>query len=80
MCCPDGRYRGRFCRSGPTGLNRWATSCTSIGKASERSFRFRLDALAGTAGIDPRDLGILYLNAAGHGSLCDVSRDISRTI
>ncbi len=47
-------------------------------EGSERSFR--LDALAGTAGIDPRDLGILYLDATGRGRLCDLSTDIARTL
>ena len=49
-------------------------------EGSERSFRFRLDALAETAGIDPRDLGILYFDATGRGRLCDISTDIARTL
>ena len=49
-------------------------------EGSERSFRSRLDSLAGTAGIDPRDLGILYLDATGRGRLCDISTDIARTL
>ena len=38
-------------------------------ESSERSFRLRLDALAGTAGVAPRDLSIFYLDATGRGSL-----------
>ena len=49
-------------------------------EGTERSFRFRLDTLAGTAGIDPRDLGILYLDATGRGRLRDISTDIARTL
>ena len=49
-------------------------------EGTERSFRFRLDTLAGTAGIDPRDLGIFYLDATGRGRLCDIGKDIARTL
>ena len=49
-------------------------------EGTERSFRFRLDTLAGTAGIDPRDLGILYLDATGRGRLCDIGTGIAHTL
>ena len=49
-------------------------------ESSERSFRLRLDALAGTAGVALRDLSLFYLDATGRGRLCDIGKDIARTL
>ena len=49
-------------------------------EGSERSFRFRLDALARTAQVDATELDISYVDVAELGRLNDIKTDIARAL